>query len=539
MNRMRALIFTSPGNAQYVLNQPFYGQYALHPSNPSLVQGQFPCNGVRTVVNQQALPRRDSSESTNTSVQDDWHIEDPHSHNEPNAPARFEGNYQPLSSILQTAVPMTGHDRLLLDHFVDNVLRLSFPVLEAHAQGPARLWAILDSLKTNKSYFHCCLSVSGIHLKTTMNISSQRINHDIMRHRYGAVSQLCKTLSNESEHAQILDATLAMVFFHCSVGSPDDDELPDIPWHDHFQAAANLVGNLDEEEPQGAPPFNISLTAWIDILGATMLGTAPKFAPTYRQKHMSGTRSGLRDLMGCDDRIMYLISEIACLEALKSEGRISEERIYQHVSALSGQLDFTEPADPSLKTPFTPSGAIWPEQLTKNISAVFRAAARIYLYSLIPGIDRSHPNITALVAQITDILPYIPSGPYGFDRSLVWPFLITGAQSEPTSSFRRILSERAYSLSDVGDFGSFGRMYRVLGDVWRLTDVPKSLSNITKTTRASVDPSTWLPTPTSASKRDEMSRSPVRYTLGLRSIKRQQVGWRDVMDRNGWKYLLI
>lgn len=546
MNRMRALIFTSPGTAQHGSNHHLYNQYASQFSTPALVQGQYPCNWDQTVVNQQVPPRRVSTGLThsastchaNVATQDDWHIATPHTYSETNGLARFEESYQPLSSILQTPVPMTGHDQLLLDHFIDSVLRLSFPVLEAHSQGPARLWAILDSLKTNKSYFHCCLSVSAIHLKTTMNISSDRINHDIMRHRYGAVSQLCKTLSNESEHAQILDATLAMIFFHCSVGAPDDDCPSDIPWHDHFQAAANLVSKLEESlDPHIAPPFSMSLAAWIDILGATMLGTAPKFAPIYRKKHLSGTLSGLRDLMGCDDRIMYLISEIACLEALKLENRITETRLYQHVSALSGQLDFTEPADPALTIPYTPSGAIWPEKLTKNMSAVFRAATRIYLYSLIPGIDRSHPNITTLVAKITDILPYIPSGPYGFDRSLVWPLLITGAYSEPTSAFRRILSERASFLGDVGDFGSFGRIYRVLVEVWRLTDEPATLPTITKRARAYIDPETGLPTP--GLKRDEGSPSPVCYTLGLRSIKRQQVQWRDVMNRNGWRYLLI
>lgn len=540
MSRARALIFASPEIVSG-FNRPVNDQYVSQSSTSALVQGQYPCNMSRTVMNSGAPPCRASSRLFGVShatarAQDNFHI-DPSSYLEPKAPG---GNYQSLSSVLQTPVPMIGHDQLLLDHFIDNILRLSFPVLEAHSRGPAQLCAILDSLKTNKSYFHCSLSVSAIHLKTTMNISSQRINHDIMRHRYGAVSQLCKTLSNESEHTQILDATLAMIFFHCFVGVPDDEELPDIPWHDHFQAAANLVSKLEESlDPNAALPFSMSLTAWIDILGATMLGTAPKFAPTYREKHLSGTTSGLREMMGCDDRIMYLISEIACLEALNSEGRISETRLYQHVSALTGQLDFTEPADPSLKTPYTSSGAIWPEQLTKNMSAVFRAAARIYLYTLLPGIDRSHPTITTLVAKITDIFPYIPSGPYGFDRSLVWPLLITGAHSEPTSTFRRILSERASSLGDVGDFGSFGRMYRLLVEVWRLTDEPPTPPAIIERPRTYIDPYTGLPTP--GLKRDEMMRSPspVQYTLGLRSIKKQQVQWRDVMNRNGWKFLLI
>lgn len=556
MNRVRALIYSSPSKVEYNVKRPGHNPYASQMSNPGLAQPQpYNCN-IKTehqvFVNQEAPPRRNSSESacsvkgqpphTPFISQDGWHFETPSTYSQP--PTIFENHgCPPLSSFLETAIPVTGNDRPLLDHFIDNVLRLAFPVLEVHSQSIPRLRAILDSLKTNKSYFHCCLSVSAIHLKTTMNISSDRIDHDVMRHRYGAISQLCKTLSNEAEHKNILDATLAMVFYHCSVGAPDD-YLPDIPWHDHFQAAANLVEKLEiSSDPHVPPPFSMSLTTWIDILGATMLGKAPKFAPTYRRKHLTGTPSGLRELMGCDDRIMYLISEISCLEALKSEGRIDDLRICQHVSALGGQLEFTEPADTALTTPYNPSGAICPEKLTTNISAVFRAAARIYLCTLIPGINRDHPNIAHLVATVVNILPYIPSGPYGFDRSLVWPLLITGAYSGPSSPFRRILVERAASLSDVGDFGSFGRMCRVLQEVWRLTDEPVSLPTLTRSTKTYIDPETLLPLPgLKHNYQEEEGRSPsppISYTLGLRSIKRQQVQWRDVMVRNGWKYLLI
>lgn len=557
MSRMRALIVSSQGTAGHSFNRPLYGSYTSQLSTPNPAPGQYLPNcdvgkEHQFFVDQGGPSRRDSLESTSSTGESQpsipaissmssnhgWYIETPDTYARAD-PTRVDNyGFQPLSSFLQTPVPVTGNDRLLLDHFIDNILRLAFPVLETHLQGPERLLAILESLKTNKSYFHCCLSVSAIHLKTTMNIKSNGISHDIMRHRYEAVSQLCKTLSNESKHEQILDGTLAMIFFHCAVGVPGDDYLPDIPWHDHFQAAANLVEKLEiPMDPHILPPFNISLATWIDILGATMLGTAPKFAPTYRRKHISAIPTGLREMMGCDDQIMYLISEIACLEALKSENRIDEMRLCQHVSALGGQLEFTEPADPTPRTPYTASGTICPVQLTKNVSSIFRAAARIFLCSLIPGMDRTNPNIVHLVTTVTNALPYVPMGPNGFDRSLVWPLLITGAHSEPFSAFRRIFEQRAAALGDVGDFGSFGRMYRVLQELWRLTDEPVSLPTFTRSTNGYTDPRSWM---APGLKIDgERSPSPVCYTLGLRSIKRQQVHWRDVMLRNDWRYLLI
>ncbi|KAF4243332.1 hypothetical protein CNMCM6805_001341 [Aspergillus fumigatiaffinis] len=435
----------------------------------------------------------------------------------------------PLSSYLRTSNRVSENDRKLLVHFVDNVLRLIFPVLDIHQQGSERSKAILHSLETNMSYYHCCLSVAAIHLKASNGRSAGKIDHDIMRHRYEAVSQLCRALNSDNGHEQILDATLAMILFHGSVGSLED-YLPDIPWNEHFQAGANLVNKLDlaDTGPFTQPPFSMSLASWIDILGATMLRTTPHFSHTYRTKHLSGTSSGLRELMGCDDRIMYLISEIACLDSLKADGLIDDLALRNHVSALGAQLDFTEPVDSTLENPYS-SGIINPEQLTKNMSAVFRLAARIYLYSLLPEFDRSHISTISLVTAVAEVLRFIPTGPYGFDRSLVWPLLITGAFSTPSSSFRNILAQRAEALGVLGDFGNFGRMYRLLEEVWRIADDPIvptfAESNILLT---------------SPDQKYELlpAHSPRVETFG-RSIKKQKVHWREVMNRKGWQYLLI
>lgn len=426
---------------------------------------------------------------------------------------------RPLSSF-QAAIPVTEHDRSYLAHFLDHVIQLMFPILEAYQRRPARATEILRSLETNKSYLHCCLSVSAIHVKTTMNISGDQIDRDIMRHRYEAVSQLCDALRRGTDdHEGILDATLAMIFFHCSVGAPDD-YLPDIPWSAHFQAVSNLINKLNFVPP----PFSMSLIAWIDIFGATMLGKSPQFAHTYRNRHISGTPTGLKELMGCDDHIMYLISEIACLESLKGSNRLDEAKLQHHISGLSMQLEHTKSADATLEWPCsTPGGTVQPHKLTRSMSALFCIAARIYLRSLAPNFNCNQPSIISLVGAAAEILRYIPAGPHGFDRALVWPLLITGAYSIPSSPFRGILAERALALGDLSDFGSFGRMYRVLLALWKLSD-------------DSISP----PLPSSATSMNfpERPASPSQGTPG-RSLRKQQVHWREVMQRNDWGYLLM
>lgn len=441
-------------------------------------------------------------------------------------PVLFEPNYRPLSSFLRPMVPVADADRPLLNHFVDNVLRLAFPVLEVHPQGPESVRSILSSLQTSQPYYHSCLCIAAIHRKTSLNLTGDMIDQDIMRHRTEAISRLTQAIRDGVNHEKTLNAALAMIFFHCTVGSPEDEELSCIPWNWHFQAVTNNMDRLGlmATNSSAEPALNTSLTAWIDIFGATMLGRMPLYSNEYRTKYLGGTSSGLKELMGCDDRVMYLISEIACLDALKIEGRVDDIDVCRHVAALTAQLEHTEPVDQTLESPFSPIGTIRPGQLTKNISALFRVAARIYLNSLMPGFDQNQLSTISLVSAAAEILQFIPAGPDGFDLSLVWPLLITGAFSVQSSSFRGILYERVKALGELSECGNFSRMYGLLQKVWKLTDDPID--------PRAIDPDSRLPSPRL---RRDIPYSPCIGT----PIRKQQVHWRDVMRRNGWDYLLI
>ena len=415
----------------------------------------------------------------------------------------FDFSHGPSHASQETVIEVEDCDRPLLNHFIDNVLRLIFPILEINQRGSARSEVILPALESNKCYLHCCLSIAAIHLKSTQRIQSEQIDSDIMRHRYATVSELCTALNKDTDHVKILEATLGMIFFQCSVGGVDDG-LPDIPWHQHFVAATSLVKKLElpyalvhDNTAQLHPPFNMTLTSWIDILGATMLGRAPQFANTYRDKHLSASTSGLCELMGCEDRMMYLISEIACLEALKLGNSLTSQQLCEHITLLGQQIELTEPPPGAVNSPYSASGSIRPRQLSRNMTAMFRCAARIWLCSLVPGASRYDQTMVDLAARLAGLLDFIPAGPEGFDRSIVWPLLIGGSQSTPSSAFRHAFRTRCAYLGEEAEFGSFGRMKHVLEEVWQQTDANAHAGVV------------------------------------------QDVHWRDVMQQKGWDYLLI
>jgi len=150
------------------------------------------------------------------------------------------------------------------------------------------------------------------------------------------------------------------------------------------------------------------------------------------------------------------------------------------------------------KIPYNMNGVLSPKQLSKNITAAFRLAARIYLCSLVPGFMPSQASCVGLVTKLASVLEFIPSGPAGFDRSLVWVYLIGGSVSTASSPMRSLFNERIMALGDVAEFGSFGRVVTLLREVWSHVD----------------------------------GRTPG-------GSEEQYVSWRDVMQMKGWDFLLI
>ncbi|KFY30227.1 hypothetical protein V493_02062 [Pseudogymnoascus sp. VKM F-4281 (FW-2241)] len=407
------------------------------------------------------------------------------------------------------AVTAAGHpllpdleqsDESLLGHFIQNVLPSIFPVLEAKVGAPTLSDLVLPALETNKSYLHCALNISAQHYKSTTaaHDNSDAIDADIMRHRQAGIRELCASIGRNEPTEQILDTTLGMIFLQCAVGRVDE-ALPDVSWHQHFQAASDLVQKLglpaQVVDANAAPaPFNMTLMAWIDILGGALDGRSPTFSHTYRQKHFSGTNSslGLRELTGCDDSVLYLISEIACLDGLKRDG-MSDMELFGFVRVLGEQITLTEADNMCPKNPYDQHGVLDTNQLSINITAAFRIAARIYLSSLIPGFSPAQESCVELVERLTRVLAYIPAGAHGFDKSMVWVYLMGGAVSTAGSSFRAFFDARVADLGDAADCGSFGRVACLLREVWARADAQPEVV----------------------------------------------VSWRDVMQSKGWDFLLI
>ena len=467
------------------------------------------------------------------SRQSTWNGEDDFDLNYFDAPHILPG-IQPQCSM----IPLEDCDRQLFDHLLENVLPLLFPVLESNQPGFFRADVILPALENNKAYLHACLVVAATHLKYNSSVTSPTLEDDLLRHKHAFVKTVVDSLNHDINHQEMLDALLGIVSLQGCIGSASHHEKELIPWHQHFQSVGDIVQRLNLTESLetlsqtgGQPAFNMTLTAWVDILGATMLGKPPRFANTYRNLLFSRASSGLERLMGCDDLVMYVLSEVACLDSLKQRGTLNDIEMCGHVTSLAKTLDAIEPEDnlQPPQIPYSKSGALRPKQLSKTISAIFRKAVRVYLCSLVPDFNRYTDAIVNLISQMAELIHFIPSGPAGFDRALVWPMLICGANSIPGSPFRRVLAERCEALGEAADHGSFGRMVRLLHEVWRRNDdmvISAGACEATPVTAGS---------PAGLNSTSPGASANIQTTL----TRNQNVHWRDVMQQTEWDFLLI
>ncbi|EWZ78235.1 hypothetical protein FOXG_14293 [Fusarium oxysporum f. sp. lycopersici 4287] len=124
-----------------------------------------------------------------------------------------------------------------------------------------------------------------------------------------------------------------------------------------------------------------------------MRDKSPGFAHTCSEKYTSHPNScfGLHEPMGCDDRVMYLISETACLGSLRKDGT-GDFTLHQHVAAFGKDIDSMEKGDVGPRMAFNANGSLLPKQLSQDMIITFCVAARILLYGLEPGFDPRQPT---------------------------------------------------------------------------------------------------------------------------------------------------
>ncbi|EWZ78698.1 hypothetical protein FOXG_21549 [Fusarium oxysporum f. sp. lycopersici 4287] len=389
--------------------------------------------------------------------------------------ARLTGSsFDSPPKMAQTQFEWNKMYRLLESHFRTYVLPNIFPVRRHDENSSIRFDLDPFAVYSNTAYLYSCLVVAAQHLKPSCcNAGNEFLNYAIVRYRYGATRTLLDALVKNETQWQTFEAILRIISLETAVGT-FNKSLLGLSWDQHFEAASHLLQtlypSLNPLDSSMASPqirFHIAIYAWIDILGATIKGRPPRLAHIYRERCFSEPSSGLgiRELMGCDDRVMCLISQIACLESQKDDMYI--DLLFESIDKIDSHMKEALSRDLRAQMPFDATCRILLSQLCDNITMAFLIAARIYLYSLRPGFHPTQPDTVQLVDRLTTILQHIP---LGFDHSMTWVYLIGGSVAVPNSLFRSLFESRISGLRLTARFGNMERLRILLFKVWTKND---------------------------------------------------------------------
>ncbi|KAK6347250.1 hypothetical protein TWF696_007322 [Orbilia brochopaga] len=183
---------------------------------------------------------------------------------------------------------------------------------------------ILPMFKDNKSFLHGCLSSTALHLTATNVSETQRkgLVTEVYRHRQKSLKSLKAQVANSAnneERIKIAATVCALISFDVFSRRTD--------WRVHVKAATDCVVLLNWCQQRPTHPgqwFIYSRVLWLDILSSLTTGEKPVFSDFYHSILFlpPEARSSVNDLgrmTGCEDAVLYLISEITCLEHWKFE----------------------------------------------------------------------------------------------------------------------------------------------------------------------------------------------------------------------------
>lgn len=260
---------------------------------------------------------------------------------------------------------------------------------------------------------------------------------------------------------QILACGVSLISFQLFRGGSEDwrphlDALTSLPAAQHPDSWRSSFGRPQVQDWQrDALLFLVSVTTWFDLLSCASTGNTPRVP----YQHLLGTEpSDLQGVMGCDDRVMVVIGDLAYLHAWK---------LSQHEQ---GMLSI-----PQLVSRSRDAETLLHSELEKDsISAttrVFAAGALVYLHTIVSG---AHPALSEIQQSVETALASIEAiHDHHEIRGLVWPLCISAclADARLRPRFEAIIS-RVIAISN--GFGNCDSVLKIAQAAWRIQDANKS-----------------------------------------------------------------
>jgi hypothetical protein len=109
------------------------------------------------------------------------------------------------------------------------------------------------------------------------------------------------------------------------------------------------------------------------------------------------------------------------------------------------------------------------ESSSTTISAAYRTAARIHLWSIGLGVHPRLELFQQLLDELMRIIKAIPGGENGYDRCILWPLLVGGSFAVWNKD-REFFLSRCRPSGRMERFGNIQFIEKILLEIWRRQD---------------------------------------------------------------------
>ncbi|KAG2743555.1 hypothetical protein P692DRAFT_201168508 [Suillus brevipes Sb2] len=349
-----------------------------------------------------------------------------------------------------------------LQHYMRHVLRIQY----LHADGSIDnvIWKLIHSSDSAREA--ACL-LANLHRKSTQGAIgfSAPADHDV----YTRIQRSPATPVTEGDAL----ASLCMVSYFLFSGGQGQ-------WQAFLDSACEFsikVLQRNHVAPDWAlrscsdsMRFIIKTSMWFDVLASATLIRRPKLLELLRALYDPATavsdgrpELSMMVVMGCENRIVLALAEIADLACWKDEcrraDRLSISELVRRGQRIETILKSTNDRDhPSIDTETT--------RRRRLTSDVFRASALVYLHSVISG---DHPRCPEIMSNITETVKCLRraedlSTARHVVRSVVFSICICGCLTDVPRYRKYFLRRLQEQQTDT--VGNCARVAQLMREVW-------------------------------------------------------------------------
>ncbi|KAA8913762.1 fungal-specific transcription factor domain-containing protein [Sphaerosporella brunnea] len=419
----------------------------------------------------------------------------------------------------------------LLKHYIWDVCSYTYRGLNSKNLTNLVRSVLIPRCQVNKSFLYGCINGGLSHLASIARARHQPWEVErleVLMAKYKVLTY--KTLREQFASNEPMDQVLATILcvLNWEINSAHSE------WEIHLKPAVECIqalGYLENPTQTRGSHFQTARVVSLDIMAACTRGVPPLLWQTYHRflskPQPERSRLLLKNMMGCADEVMFLLSATLCLEYQFKSGCLSDKqrdhwarkidrqllechpaRFLPTVAAVrenrdeemsdtsssassstsssleasdsvlqSSSLQTSQTSDPlNLKSPRNVAAmAVDPSPISRlpheAITAAFVLATRIHLWSMKFGF---HPHVElfrSLLDELISVVSTIPSGTMGCDRLIVWPLLVGGSMAE-THDDRAFFANRVPHLEPHVVMSAAEKIFR---EVWRVRDEQQRL----------------------------------------------------------------